>query len=59
MFGHKIYVMDVKTAFLCGEIGVETYMKPPIGFKCPKGAGSWLAQSFVRTEAITTALTHQ
>jgi hypothetical protein len=37
MFGHKIYLMDVKIAFLYGDIDVEIYLKPPPGFKCPKG----------------------
>lgn len=35
--GMTIYCMDVKTAFLYGDIDVDLYMKPPAGYKCQKG----------------------
>lgn len=35
--GWHVYLMDVKTAFLYGELDVEIYMKPPAGFKIPRG----------------------
>ena len=38
-FDYEIWQMDVKTAFLNGNIEEELYMVQPEGFESPKDAG--------------------
>jgi len=35
--GWTVYLMDVKTAFLHGDLDVEIYIRPPVGMTLPKG----------------------
>ena len=36
-FGYQVFQMDVKTAFLYGDIKEDVYLHPPEGYKVPEG----------------------
>ena len=38
-YDYEIWQMDVKTAFLNGDLEKDVYMTQPPGFTCPKGPG--------------------
>jgi hypothetical protein len=50
-FDYEIWQMDVKTAFLNGNIEEELYMVQPEGFVDPKDA-SWTKASISEVESL-------
>ena len=40
--GMELHKMDIKTAFLHGDLEETLYLKPPIGIVCPPGKQGWV-----------------
>jgi hypothetical protein len=52
----EVHQMDVKSAYLNGELKEDIYMKPPPGFEVPDRHGTEACQSVVQHEARRKSL---